>query len=229
MPLNRFDLSIDEEVHKHLEIEQGDTTITVSVFSVPSTDQFEIDICRTDNEGKLKFNSYKMFLSREQFKEFTYFFDDINRHVSIRESRKLVEELRQEINAEADKQIDFFEVDDDHVDTKKPNLFRDIIDSQTIKNKMRASKLYCKKFYAAMCNTNVYKVGAEGEWGVSWRSAGGLVADILGEGDYLNWYCSGNEGFVDDEIADDLNEIGWVAIPMEVDIDDFNSKQEKLL
>lgn len=225
--MNRFDLSIDQEVHKHLEIEQADTTLTISAFDVPSTGQLEVDFHRTDNLNKLQFNSYKMFLSKEQFKELTYFFDEINRQISIRDTHKFVEEFRQEMYAEADKQVDFVEVDNDHIDTQKPNLFRDIIDSQTIKNKMRASKSYCKKFYAAMCNTNVYKVGAEGEWGVSWRSAGGLVADILGEGDYLNWYCSGNEGYVDDEIADDLNEIGWVAIPMEVDTSEYN--QGKLL
>ena len=227
MVMNRFDKYMDEKIHKHLEIAQTDTTITVSVFDVPSTGQLEIDICRTDNAGKLQFNSYKMFLSEEQFKDFTHFLDEVNRQVSIRNSHKFVEELRQERIMSYEKQIDFVQVDDDHIDLKTPNLYRDIIDSDTIKSKMRASKDYCKRFYAAMCNTDVYKVGAEGEYGMSWRSAGGLIADILGEGDYLNWYCSGNEGFVDDEVADDLNTIGWIAVPMEVDMSEH--KQDRLL
>lgn len=227
MALNRFDESIDEEIHKHLEIEQGDTTITVSVFDVPSTGQLEINFYRTDNTGKLQFNSYKMFLSKEQFKELSYFLSDVQNKVSIKNSHKFLEEIRQEIYAEKERQIDFIESDNDHVNLNTPNLFRDVMDSDTIKNKMRASKSYCKKFYAAMCNTDLYKVGSTGEYGYSWRSAGALVADILGEGDYLNWYCSGYEGFVDDEIADDLNAIGWVAIPMEVDFPD--NTQEKLL
>jgi hypothetical protein len=225
--MNRFDKYMDEKIHKHLEIAQTDTTITVSVFDVPSTGQLEIDICRTDNAGKLQFNSYKMFLSEEQFKDFKHFLDEVNRQVSIRNSHKFVEELRQERIMSYEKQIDFVQVDDDHIDLKTPNLYRDIIDSDTIKSKMRASKDYCKRFYAAMCNTDVYKVGAEGEYGMSWRSAGGLIADILGEGDYLNWYCSGNEGFVDDEVADDLNTIGWIAVPMEVDMSEH--KQDRLL
>ena len=225
--MNRFDKYMDEKIHKHLEIAQTDTTITVSVFDVPSTGQLEIDICRTDNAGKLQFNSYKMFLSEEQFKDFKHFLDEVNRQVSIRNSHKFVEELRQERIMSYEKQIDFVQVDDDHIDLKTPNLYRDIIDSDTIKSKMRASKDYCKRFYAAMCNTDVYKVGAEGEYGMSWRSAGGLIADILGEGDYLNWYCSGNEGFVDDEVAYDLNTIGWIAVPMEVDMSEH--KQDRLL
>jgi hypothetical protein len=225
--MNPFDTSMDEKIHRHLELEKNDTILTISVFDTPSIDALEVDISRVDKEGKLTFNSYKMFLSEEEFKQLADFLGDIRRTVSIRNSHKSVEDFRLDFIAEEEKQIDFIQVDDDHVDLNKPNLFRDIIDSQRIKNKMRASKDYCKRFYAAMCNTDLYKVGSTGEYGYSWRSAGGLVADILGEGDYLDWYCSGNEGFVDDEIADDLNEVGWVAVPMEVQ--DYDSSQDKLL
>ena len=224
--MNRFDISMDEEIHKHREIDKGDTTLTFSVFDTPSTGDIEIDICRNDKQEKLKFNSCKMFLTEEQFKELSYFFDEIQRKISIRNSHNIVEDIRIDFMTEKEKQIDFVEVDDDHVNLNTPNLFRDVIDSQNIKTKMRASKDYCKRFYAAMCNTDLYKIGSTGEYGYSWRSAGALVADILGEGDYLNWYCSGNEGFVDDEIADDLNQIGWVAIPMEVD--SFDEKQKEM-
>lgn len=226
--MNRFDQYMDEKVHKHLEIEIGDTLIYVNVFEIDIPENhYHVIMGHQDALGKIKYNKQEFFLSEEDFSKFAHFFDDCNRQISIRRSHSVVEELRREWIQEAEKQTDFVEDDSDHVSLDTPNLFRDIIDSQTIKNKMRASKSYCKKFYAAMCNTNVYKVGAEGEWGMSWRSAGGLVADILGEGDYLDWYCSGNEGFVDDEIADDLNEISWVAVPMEVDLSEY--KQERLL
>ena len=227
MVMNPFDKTMDIDIHRHLEIEKSDTTITVSVFDTPSTGDLEIDIHRSDNEGKIEFNSYKMFLSVEEFKQLSNFFEEIRRTIYLRKSNKMIEDIRLDISYEQEKQIDMVQVDDDHVDLKTPNLFRDIIDSQNIKNKMRASKDYCKRFYAAMCNTDLYKTGISGEYGYSWRAAGGLIADILGEGDYLNWYCSGNEGFVDDEIADDLNEIGWVAVPMEVDLSEY--KQDKLL
>ena len=100
MGLNRFDKSMDEEVHKHLEIDKGDTVLTISVFDTPSTGDIEIDICRTDKEEKLKFNSYKMFLTKEQLKEFAYFFSDIERKVSIRNSHEFVEDIRLDMIAE---------------------------------------------------------------------------------------------------------------------------------
>jgi hypothetical protein len=34
----------------------------------------------------------------------------------------------------------------------------------------------------------------------------------LGE-DYMDFYCSGNEGFVDKEIEEDLHKLGWLPIP----------------
>lgn len=218
---------IESEIHKHLEIDKGDTTLTISVFDTPVIGGIEIDIHRTDNSGKLTFNSTKMFLTEEEFKNLAYFFQDIQGKISIRNSHKAIEDIRKEFIVEQERQIDFVESDTDHVNLNTPNLFRDIMGSTIIKDKMLASKSYCKKFYAAMCNTDVYKVGSTGEYGYSWRSAGGLIADILGEGDYLDWYCSGNEGYVDEEVADDLNDIGWIAIPM--DIDDFDDKQGKIV
>jgi hypothetical protein len=71
-------------------------------------------------------------------------------------------------------------------------------------------------------------------WSCSWRYAGGIIADMQGTGDYLNWYCSGMgglasydeidndkymstkkyvpEGTVTDEIQEDLRKLGWVPI-----------------
>jgi hypothetical protein len=47
----------------------------------------------------------------------------------------------------------------------------------------------------------------------SWRYAGGVVADIRDVGeDYINFYCSGNEGHVDAEVLDDLSNFGWIPL-----------------
>jgi hypothetical protein len=73
-------------------------------------------------------------------------------------------------------------------------------------------------------------------WSASWRSAGGIVAQFRNKGeDYMDYYCSGMggfaafddetdeeakaqfdkrgyvpEGFVTDEIREDLKKIGWI-------------------
>ena len=50
----------------------------------------------------------------------------------------------------------------------------------------------------------------------SWRYAGGMIAEIRDVGeDYLDFYCSGNESIVDDEIREDLEKIGWFVADKE--------------
>jgi hypothetical protein len=89
-----------------------------------------------------------------------------------------------------------------------------------------------------MCNNefvknDVWPILEDKRWGCSWRYAGGLVADLREEGDYLDWYCSGiqgvtydtvkdekifrekqyvAEGAVTDEIREDLLKLGWIII-----------------
>ena len=61
----------------------------------------------------------------------------------------------------------------------------------------------------------------------SWRYAGGIVADMREEGDYIDWYCSGiqgepdkdwidlghvPEGTVAEEIRKDLFKLGWLPV-----------------
>jgi hypothetical protein len=95
---------------------------------------------------------------------------------------------------------------------------------------------YAQNLYAAMCNMRWQKVEVlpilkDEMWHCSWRSAGGIVADIRGEGDYLNWYCSGMGGLsynddeitpgfvpestVTEEILNDLKQLGWHPVPWE--------------
>jgi hypothetical protein len=51
-------------------------------------------------------------------------------------------------------------------------------------------------------------------YGCSWRYAGSLLANIRCVGEnYLDFYCSGNEGEVDEEIKQDLNNLGWEELP----------------
>jgi len=114
-------------------------------------------------------------------------------------------------------------------------LDMDVCQCDWIVDKIRNNDTYAQNFYAALCNQewredDVWEVLRDKTWSCSWRSAGGIVADIQGKGDYMDWYCSGMmmshpddnimggadsiknyvpEGTVTDEIRWDLAQIGW--------------------
>jgi hypothetical protein len=60
---------------------------------------------------------------------------------------------------------------------------------------------FAQKIYANLCNLVWYDYVNDEVIEFSWRSSGGFVSGIrqLGE-DYMDFYCSGNEGEIDDEI-----------------------------
>lgn len=103
------------------------------------------------------------------------------------------------------------------------NLEYDLRSSPEILNKARNSKVYSQNLYAALCNNRFFY--GDKEWSCSWRYAGGIIADILQEGDYIDWYCSGigsdpektagyvGEGFATEEIKLDLAKLGWIVKP----------------
>ena len=115
------------------------------------------------------------------------------------------------------------------------DLEYDLRTTEWILAKARASNAYAQNIYAAMCNMRWQKLDVlpilkDEVWSCSWRSAGGIVADMLMKGDYIDWYCSGiggasynpddslkegyvGEGFVTDEIKQDFGKIGWIPSP----------------
>lgn len=120
---------------------------------------------------------------------------------------------------------------------QKYNLEYDLRSNDMMCEKVRASKAYAQNLYAALCNVSWQKLEVllvlkEQQWTCSWRSAGGIIANMRQEGDYVDWYCSGiqnldydekineswdkrncvPEGMVTDEIREDLKKIGWVPI-----------------
>jgi hypothetical protein len=118
--------------------------------------------------------------------------------------------------------------------TSEHDLANDLLDSKEIMEKVKQD-YYAKALYAAMCNQNwKHKESRKEGWGCGWRAAGGIIAllrnksfgkngDVWNlprsgeerDGDYEiynDFYCSGNEGFVDDEIANDLLKLGWEPI-----------------
>lgn len=78
----------------------------------------------------------------------------------------------------------------------KPNLEQDMQDTKWFVDKVRSTQSYAQNLYAALCNNAFQKlelmpVLKDEVWSCTWRYAGGIVAKLRCEGDYLDWYCSG--------------------------------------
>jgi len=116
--------------------------------------------------------------------------------------------------------------------TTDHNLEESIQNCEWMLKKVQDRETYAQNLYAAMCN-NVFQRNEvwprlrDEYWSCSWRAAGGVIADLRGQGDYMDWYCSGifgageadsyqgyvSEGTVTDEIRQDLFAIGWTVEP----------------
>jgi hypothetical protein len=95
----------------------------------------------------------------------------------------------------------------------KPNLEYDLTNNERIVSKCVNSEIYCRDLYGALCNNRFFY--GDDEWVCTCREAGGIVADIIKSGNYMDWYCSGNESVVTDEIKLDLMMMGWIVKPYE--------------
>ena len=92
-----------------------------------------------------------------------------------------------------------------------PSLERDLAARPEVRDLVQ-SPAFAELLYASLCNTRWRHRATGQEWSTSRRGAGGIVAHVLGEGDYLDWYCSGGEEFVDERIADIVEELGWSLV-----------------
>lgn len=104
----------------------------------------------------------------------------------------------------------------------KVDLEKDLLSSDWIKQKCNSSEVYSQNLYAALCNNRFFY--DDKEWSCSWRYAGGLVSEINGRDNYMDYYCSAiwdhTKGFVaesvvTDEVRLDLLRLGWIIKPYE--------------
>ena len=89
---------------------------------------------------------------------------------------------------------------------QKDNLEWDLRSCDWICQKVRQSDSYAQNLYAAMCNNEFQKLAVvpilkDQKWSCSWRYAGGIIAHMRQQGDYIDWYCSGirDTGYGDSE------------------------------
>lgn len=110
----------------------------------------------------------------------------------------------------------------------KFDLEKDMIANKEVVVYM-ADKNIAADFYRALCNMQWMHIqetpedelivnklkGVESPcWSCSWRHAGAIISDIRNKNygtseDYMNWYCSGNEGYVSDIVESTFNKMGW--------------------
>lgn len=110
-----------------------------------------------------------------------------------------------------------------------PNLEQDMLQAAWFVDKVRSRQDYAQNIYAALCNNEfqrqeVWPVMQDQRWSCTWRYAGSVVANLRGEGDYMDWYCSGSrawnldddpadgyvsESIITDEVLKDLARLGW--------------------
>ena len=164
---------------------------------------------------------------------------------SVEEGRKTAEQ--------AEDMIDFYKSweqlrreQEETAEWKIDNMEYDLRSTKWICDKAKEREEYAQNLYAAMCNNEFQKLEewpilTDKRWSCSWRYAGGIVADMREQGDYIDWYCSGikfhpedvkdnetlseeqiklnklyekyvGESVVTDEIRKDLLKLGWIVV-----------------
>jgi len=116
---------------------------------------------------------------------------------------------------------------------RENNLEYDLRSTKWVCDKAKGSDAYAQNIYAALCNQDwqrneVWPLLKGETYSCSWRYAGGIVADMREQGDYIDWYCSGirgeqgidyeppltfvSEGTVTEEIREDFFKLGWIPV-----------------
>jgi len=75
---------------------------------------------------------------------------------------------------------------------------------------------FAEHLYASLCNTVWHNKKTKEYYSCSWRYAGSFVASLREKGeDYLNFYCSGGEGEVHEDVYEELNKLGYESMSWE--------------
>jgi len=100
----------------------------------------------------------------------------------------------------------------------KFNLGQDLLNNDTVRQSVQTDKTFAQELYSALCNTQFIHSNMANPktefWSCSWRYAGNIVAGIEANGgDYMDYYCNGNEGQISPRIKTILASLGWSSQP----------------
>jgi len=110
----------------------------------------------------------------------------------------------------------------------KPDLAKDLLHSEIIRDKAQTNSRYAQNLYAALCNNDFCKPRQSPvSWCCGWYQAADIIVTLAGYGSRMDWCYSGvdagdfdsydnasrgghvQEGFVTDEVMRDLDTLGW--------------------
>jgi len=94
------------------------------------------------------------------------------------------------------------------------DLALDLAESERIREQVKGD-LFAGFLYAALCNNDWRHDRSNDTWSCTWRRAGDVVADLRSEGNYLDWYCWGHEGMIDEVVLAELGVLGWHPATLE--------------
>lgn len=113
-----------------------------------------------------------------------------------------------------------------------PNLAEEMAKDAIVIAYLEDRKI-AEQFYAALCNMEWKKLSNLPEddeiverlkgndnniWSCSWRVSGGIIADIRNDNynageNYMDFYCSGSEGYVSPLVDECFKRMGWIQHP----------------
>jgi hypothetical protein len=82
---------------------------------------------------------------------------------------------------------------------------------RTLGEEMKANDAACVELWSALANVDWYHPEKNYAVSYSFRVAGGMIADMIERGTYMDWYCSGPYPEVSDRIARTLKKEGWIS------------------
>lgn len=81
---------------------------------------------------------------------------------------------------------------------------------RTLGDEMKSNDAACIELWCALANVDWYQPEKHFAVSYSFRAAGGMIADVIERGNYMDWYCSGSYPDVSDRIQRAFKKEGWI-------------------